>query len=311
MAIIIPELWAYVLLILIPILAISITIMASYYIRKKPSSKVTGYLSLFVRKLEIESIPTTDGDTNRTDAKRQIVSRLAIVYLLLILFYLSNTIGVFYYVMSDVVQTMTQGSTGLSRIVSSIIIESPFEGGWVGNLPWYGFVPLPPAGVDLFHEPWNWIFFTAAGTDNTSFLMNTTADMMLNSFFFASFFLVPLLFKTIRKSFVSSLFLFTSGMAVATRFIFGLFAQAWNLLFDSAIIQFGLEQVTAGELQVITEWEIISMTLPIIIVMCVIFSIIGWKLWRSHYPDHNRSHIWFMLYVIGSFWCSLFAIIIF
>ncbi|MHA1928063.1 MAG: hypothetical protein ACTSV2_05710 [Candidatus Thorarchaeota archaeon] len=309
MALIIPELWAFSLLILIPII-ITITLLTSLYMRKNPSSKATRFLSVFVQPLDAKSGQSIDNEVQQPDPKRKLISRLAIVYLLLFLFYLSNTIGVFYYVMSDVVQTMTQGSTGLSRIVSSILIESPFTGGWVGSLPWYGSIPLPPAGVNLFHDPWAWIFFTAARTDNLDFFLGTSTDMIVNSFFFASFFLVPLLYKPIRKSFMSSLFLFTSGMAIATRTIFGFFSQAWSLLFNSEIIQFGLYQVSAGQLQVITEWEIIIITLPILILMCAFFSLVGWKLWRGHYPDHNRSHIWFTLYVIGSFWLSLFTLLV-
>ena len=177
----------------------------------------------------------------------------------------------------------------------------------MGFFPWYGNLPLPPMNLDTFHETWSWIFFTSTGTDNPAFLNDTVWRILLGSVLSGLFFLVPLLFGVIRKSFLPSMFFFSTGMLTTMKGVFSCFSQAFKLEFASGSVTYGIQTITKKNLESITDL-LESFVLPlifVILILFVFFVILGRKLWRHHYPSHQFSHYWFMFYVTLSFWGSL------
>jgi len=126
--------------------------------------------------------------------------------------------------------------------------------------------------------------------------------MLLFSAIVGFVFLLPLASKTIRRSFLPSMFFFMTGMTVFTKAAIDAFAQACALAFLNAQIRFGLLVITGDMVPNLIQGILVS--IPIILAMFGLFSLIGWKLWKVHYPDTN-SRKWFMFFVILSFWGGL------
>jgi len=182
-----------------------------------------------------------------------------------------------------------------------VVFLSPFSAGWVGSLPWYGSFPLPGL-IDIYHEPWQWIFGTAAFTDNPLFMDTMVTVMLLFSAIVGVVFLAPLASKTIRRSFFPSMFFFMTSMIVFTKSAIDAFAQACALAYFNGQIRFG-QIVIAGDM-IPNLIQGIVVSIPIILAMFGLFSLIGWKLWKVHYHDAN-SRKWFMLFIFLSFWGGL------
>lgn len=238
--------------------------------------------------------------------KREIVVRLFLVYAGLVIFLLSIMIGEFYEAISDVVNDVSQGSTGYLRNWTSIDFLSPFNAGWVGGLPWYGMIPYPPWEVSLYHDSWAWTYSTAFFADNPGFFRSHALDMWILAIIFAVVFLAPLLFKSIRKSFIPSIFYLMTAMAIITRPFFGCFAQAW-VLASGGSIKYGISIVTAESFPLI--YEMLLFCSPIIVGLFVLFIVLARRLWRVHYND-TRSLNRFLTYVASSYWIGLIITIL-
>ncbi|MGY5881004.1 MAG: hypothetical protein RTV31_12180 [Candidatus Thorarchaeota archaeon] len=288
---------AIIIAIALPLVAISLCILIISSLRMSTGSKFRRYLSYLITPPKIGPIQTDEPET----LWREIKVRLFFVYTGIAIFLVSFMIGEFYQVIFDLILPVTQGSTGASRIVSSVVFQSPFSAGWVGSLPWYGTFPLPGI-IDVYHEPWKWIFGTAAFTDNPNFMDTMVTVMLLFSAAAGFVFLIPLASKTIRRSFLPSLFFFMTGMMVFTKAAIDAFAQACALAFFDAQIRFGLLVVTGDMVPNLVQGILVS--IPIVLAMFGLFSLIGWKLWKVHYPDAN-SQKWFILFIAVSFWAGL------
>ena len=281
----------------LPLIAICLCILIIPSLRKSTGSKIRRYLSYLITPPQIGSLKTDEPET----LWRQIKVRLFFVYIGIAIFLISFMIGEFYQVILDIILPVTQGSTGATRVVSSVVFQSPFSAGWVGSLPWYGAFPLPGL-IDTYHEPWRWIFATAAFTDNPNFMDSMVTVMLLFSAIAGFVYLLPLASKTIRRSFLPSMFFFMTGMMVFTKSAIDAFAQACALAFLNAQIRFGLLVITGDMIPNLIQGILVS--IPIILVMFGIFSLIGWKLWKVHYSD-SRSRKWFILFISLSFWVGL------
>jgi hypothetical protein len=308
------SLQATVLAILIPLLSIGLPVLLNH-ISKNGASGIVGKLcSYLTRPIPFESLAGESHAGMNSGEKRmfltkQIVLRLIIVYVLLALFLLGSTIAIFYQIIIDLAMVIIDPGF-VSKTWTVIVIDSPFSGGWYGSLPWYGQRFLPPAEAEVFHETWSWIFFSAGITDDATFFRGATQLILIPTILLSLLFLLPLGIKSIRESFLPSLYLFNAGMLVSTRGIFGCFGQAWNLEFNNVYIQYGLRIVTGGQLQVTTEMAVISTLLVVILALYFVFLIIGGKLWRCHYHDHKRSYLLFMLHVTLSYWFSLLGVMV-
>jgi hypothetical protein len=297
----------------IPALAIGLTIMIKVIVDRYPEKKGVRYLSRLTNPVTLEplepnsSAEITQGE-RRAHLTKQLGLRLVLVYLAIGLFLLSSVIGTFYYVMSDALMEVNQASTGALRIVSSVSLLNPFQGGWIGTQPWYGYLPLPSRNIEVLHDPWSWILFTCNFVDNPYFFQTEVIVMFGFTVIFGLVFLIPLAVKRIRQSFVASLFLFMTSMTTMTRVTFGLFAQAWRLDYAGEVITFGIHEIPGAEILQTT--GSISYGITMILGLFIVFVLIGGKLWRNHYPDHQRSHHWFMFFVALCYWGSL-AILMF
>jgi len=297
--------------ILIPI--VSVTITASLYLiaNRNPSNRLGRLASILTRPIPLKSLQSDNAESSSVNVqshlRKQLVNRYFLILLLLVLFLVSNLLATFYHIMSDYAINIIDPGF-VSSTWMNIIIESPFNGGWYGTLPWYGDRFLPPEGAIVYHETWNWIYFSAGITDDPTFFMGATNIVLIMTSLIGLVFLLPLITKPIRNSFSQSLFFFLTGMLVSTRGIFGYFSQAWKLEYGSSYLQYGSRLVTSGQLQVTTEAAIISNLFPIIGILCAIFVVVGGLLWKKHYPNHRRSYLLFMVYIAISYWVSLFFI---
>lgn len=286
----------------LPIIAVCLFILIVQSLKKGSSSKLRRYLSYLVTPPRIGSLESQEGNVDNRSAAlwREIKVRLYFVYLAIVLFLVAFVISEFYQVMFDLSLPVTQGSTGEIRSVTSVLFMSPFEAGWIGAMPWYGQLPAP-AGLGTYHTPWSWIFTTAAFTDNPSFLNTMVMTMLLISIIMGFVFLAPLASKTIRRSFLPSMFFFFTGMMVFTKTALGSAAQAIALALG-AQIQYGITIATGDMVPNLIQG--IAMGLPVILAMFCLFVVLGWKLWKVHYQD-SVSRKWFMFYVVMSFWLGL------
>jgi hypothetical protein len=299
---------ANLLVFAIPALAIGLTIVIKVIVDRYPEKRGVRYLShlakpVTLEPLELDSSAVSTQSERRAHLTKQLGLRMVLVYLAIGLFLLSSVIGTFYYVMSDALMEVNQSSTGELRIISSISLLNPFQGGWIGTLPWYGGFPLPPRNFEVFHDPWSWILFTCNFVDNPYFFQTEVIVMQVITAIFGLAFLIPLAVKRIRQSFVASLFLFMTSMTTMTRVAFGLFTQSWRLDYAGEVITFGVLEIEGAE--IVQTAGSITYGLSVILGLFIVFAVIGGKLWRSHYPDHRRSHYWFMLFVALCYWGTL------
>lgn len=168
-------------------------------------------------------------------------------------------------------------------------------------MPWYGGFPTPSA-LGTYHETWSWIFITASYTDNPFFLQTVISSLLGASFIFGLMFLAPLGIKTIRHSFVPSMFFLMSGMTIFSKAVFGCFAQAWALLFCDASITYGVVSATGDSMPNLI--DAISYGIPIILAMFALFILLGNRLWKTHYDD-SESRTWFLVFITLSYWIGL------
>ena len=295
---------ATIIVIALPIVVLCLFILISSRLRNGSGSKFRRYLSYLVSPPRIGSfnfVPAED-DAEQEHAAlwREIKVRLFFVYLGIAFFLISFMISEFYEVMFDLFLSVSQGSSEEMRTVTSVIFQSPFSAGWIGALPWYGQLPLP-AGLGTYHESWSWIFFTAGITDNPDFLNSTVMVMLLISIVVGLVFLAPLASKTIRRSFLPSMFFFLTGMLVFTKTAVGCAAQAITLALGGQI-QFGIKTVSGDMIPNLIQG--IAIGFPIVLAMFCLFIVIGWKLWKVHYSDPT-SRRWFIFSITVSFWLGL------
>ena len=274
-------------------------------LKEESGSTIRRYLSYLVNAPRIGLLSLSDRKDPQS-LKREVKVRLGFVYLGIGLFLISFIIAEFYKVFLDIQLPVTQGSTGEARIVTSIVFQSPFIAGWIGSMPWYGSFPLP-LGWRTYHESWDWIFFTAAVTDNPDFMGNTALAMALLSFLVGSVFLAPLISKKIRKSFMSSLFFFVTGMAVFTKTVLGFLAHALALFYGNAQLQIGVVIVTGTMIPDLN--EMVTWGLAFAAGLYLLFSALGWNLWQQHYTD-RKSRLWFMGFISMSYWLGFILMLL-
>ncbi|MFX1263099.1 MAG: hypothetical protein ACFFAZ_13510 [Promethearchaeota archaeon] len=282
----------------LPVLTLCLFALIIPWLRKGKGSRVRRYLSYLVTPPRIGSLK--NGSSEKA-LWREVKVRLFFVYMGIALFLLSFMIAEFYEVFMDTLLPVTQGSTGESRIVTSVIFQNPFTAGWVGSMPWYGGLPAPSA-LGTYHETWSWIFITDAYTDNPVFFETVLTSLLVLSIIIGLVLLAPLGIWTIRHSFVSSMFFLLTGMMVFTKAAFGCFAQAWALLYNDASINYGVLSATRDMFPSLA--DAILFGAPIILVMFALFIVIGNKLWKMYYDD-SGSRTWFLVFITMSYWTGL------
>ncbi len=293
---------ANVVALVLPIITVVLFYLIIPRLRNWSGSRLRRYLSYLITppRIRSEGSEHTDDDKEQKNAKswRKDRVRLFFYYLGIFLFLSSFVIGEFYEVMFDLLLPVSQGTTGETRIVLSVMFESAFNAGWIGSLPWMG--------VNVYHETWSWIFFTAAFTDNPIFLSTVIYFQSQVSIVVGVVFLLPLSIKRIRHSFFPSMFFFTTGMTIFAKASMSCLAYAVALAFGNAELEY--ITLTANGSMIPGLSNVIAVLLPIVLVMLTFFLILGRKLWSVYYSD-KRSSAWFMVYIVLSF-CLGFAITI-
>ena len=297
----IPLYVAILLVFLIPVTAISIALLLPILKRRTRSPRLLWLLDRIMNPPSFRSPPNAataqEQPTSLSSRHLSFFSCLAVLYLYIVLFVLGNLVGTFYSVAADISRSVTQGGTGLPRVVNGVLFQDTFHAGWTGDLPWYGVLPLPLKGMNTYHETWTWIFFVGyfAGED---FSLSMTQNIIGLTFIAGIVFLLPLLIGRIRTSFVPSLFFFVVGMTTATRALFGCFAQALKLGYFGDTLQFGLLQLSAADFPLDVLNTVIFTLLPFVSLMFVLFPVLGYVLWKRHYPGSRRSAAWFAVSVL-------------
>ena len=239
----------------------------------------------------------------------QIVARLVIMYLILMVFLLSNIVATFNYVMADVILPVNQGSTGDLRTWSAILLNTPFSGGWLGTFPWYGNDLLPPLTVDTFHETWDWVYFLIPVSDNPNLAATLIPFLLIMPMVMGLIYLIPLARRSIRESYLPSLLLFNFGMLTVMYGMFNCFAVSLYLLDPLASITYGLYTVSAASMSGIPALMVPILTLAFL-GFFLIFMVLGRKLGRIHYPESQKAQRFFMMFVALTYWLSLFFVIL-
>ncbi|MHA1959020.1 MAG: hypothetical protein ACW99U_02235 [Candidatus Thorarchaeota archaeon] len=293
--------------IILPLIPVLIAILGWIWIRRNPDSRILGKLSFLGRaqgtieqKKEGDSLSS---ESEKLQLKNQLLTTLAFVYIAIALFLISNVIAEFYVVVGDISFNITQGTTDFARTVTSVEILNPFYGGWIGSFPWYGSFELPPTNSEVFHNTWNWVFFTAARTDNANFFGGMIEDMFYRVLPFGILFLLPLAIRSIRESAVPSFFQLITSMTITSRVTFGVFAQAWNLHFGGTTLQYGIAVVNGEMLPVLT--TVLGYAVVFIVGIYIVYVVLAVGLWRVHYPQKERSKVSYILLVSAYYWLSL------
>jgi len=283
--------------VVLPIIAVCFFIITIPWLKNGSGSKLRRYLSYAIRPpgASEENSDTHEGSAISPEDK----NRLYFYYLGIALFLISFFIGEFYQVLIDLSLPVNQSTTGEYRSATTVVFQSLFNAGWIGSLPWFG--------VTDYHGTWAWIFFTAGITDNPGFLRGVLEILVIISLVVGCVFLAPLVIKSIRQSFVPSMFFFMTGMTIFTKTAVGYFAGALKLLYSSLEFQYTNIVVTSNMIPNYT-WVLTSCVL-MIVPMFALFVILGRKLWKVHYTD-SRSRAWFTAYISLSFWIGLILMVV-
>jgi len=293
---------AIIIVIALPIIALCLFILTIPWLRNGTGSKLRRYLSYSVSppKLGANKAEAQEDEPEEPAILcREDKVKLFFFYLAIVLFLVSFMIGEFYEVMIDLMLPVNQGSTGEFRTMISVIFQSPFNAGWIGALPWTGFT--------TYHETWNWIFFTAAITDNPDFLGTIIFILLLISIGMALAFLSPLAIKSIRQSFLPAMFFFTTGMTIFTKVVAGYFAEALALVLLNVQLEYMLGVVTADMIPDLV--VLLATGFLFMLAMFALFIMLGRKLWSVYYTD-SKSRTWFMMYITLTFVLGLALTII-
>ncbi len=288
---------ANIMAVLLPIISVCLFILIIPAMKNGSGSKVRRYISYLINPPKLSDTAPKEGVDSLW---RRNKVRLFFYYLGAILFLTIFMIGEFYEVMIDLLLPVQQGITGNMREITNVAFQSLFNAGWIGSLPWIGLIS--------YHETWNWVYFTAAFTDNVDFLGTMNAFLILFSIVVGLVYLAPLVIKTIRHSFLPSMFYFLTGMTIFTKAAISSLAYATVIAFGSLKLDY-LSVVATGSMIPGLPFAIAILTL-IVLAMFGFFMILGRRLWRIYYPD-SESRKWFMLYVAVSFWLGfVFSILV-
>jgi hypothetical protein len=280
-----PVLHATIIAIVLPILLVCLSILLVPILRDGSASRLRRYLSYLVN-------PPED-DIDSSSARKDRV-RIFFYYIGIILFLTSFVIGEFYEVILDLTLPITQSSTGDIREAVAIVFQSPFNAGWFGSLPWIG--------LDMYHETWHWIYVTGAITDNPGFLSQVNETLIVSSMGLGLVFLIPLLIKRIRHSFLPSMFFFMTSMAILTKAAISSFAYAVVLAYGGVELEYISFTATGAMISGLTSFIVVLLLL--VLAMFGLFTFLGRRLWKIFYSD-SRSRNWFTVYLALSFWMTL------
>ena len=297
------------LAVLIPISMILLTIIINFLAKKEDNSFLTRFAKFVSKPFEFKQLLKNQDLKELPETKirkivgKELLFRMNLIYFLILIFLFSSFLGELYQALADrtlliIFTNMVEGSSPPSSVWTSIIIESPFSSGFRGYQTWYGMYPNPILESQYYHTTWGWIFYTSGlfnnlfpnmqydffGTSVNSLVFTYSSLIMVFTMIVGGIFLLPLLWKNIRQSFLASLLFFEAGMVIGTKGVFSCFAQAWKIEVNGNILQYGAFIISRST--VAAQWVILGL-IPVIIGFYFLFLWIGKKLWKVHYSQTN------------------------
>ena len=312
---IIPQVFALVLFFLIPILLYVFTIMILKYSNENSTSKVRRWLYTARKPLGFKSLSNEDlqqmPDEDRSQfVQKEVILRLLALYIVVAVFFLSNIVGSFYTIIADVAQDIGNAGSSELRTWSAIAFPTPFSGGWVGTFPWYGYGLWPPGYLEIYHEPWNWVFHTTALVDgNPNFFSNITTELIVLPLAVGIVLLLPLARRSVREAFLPSIVHLHFSMLVIVSTLFNCFAEAFKLVVLSNELTYGQYVVAAVDLNGLPS-TILAILSPVLLLVFVLFFGISYKLGGTHYGDSTKAKWLFVANTSILYWMSLLLAIL-
>ncbi|NPD87748.1 MAG: hypothetical protein HGN29_03445 [Asgard group archaeon] len=320
------------LAILIPIIILVLTVIISYLAKKESNSKINRVAKFLTEPFQFKPL-LKDSDLSelpeiktRKIIGKEILFRLNLVYYIIVIFLLCSFLGELYQVLADrtlliIFTNIVSDSAPSSSIWSTIVIESPFSSGFRGFQPWYGMYPNPILESQYYHQTWEWIFYTSGVYNNffpnmqyhffgesvNTLVFSFSGLLMVFMLIIGTIFLLPLLWKEIRKSFLASLFFLEAGMIIGTKGVFSSFAQAWKIEVNDQLLQYGA--IAISRASIAAEWVILGL-IPVIIGFFFFFLWIGKRIWKVHYSQtESISKKTFLIAVSINYFVALIVLL--
>jgi hypothetical protein len=222
-------------------------------------------------------------------------SSLLLLFVGIAIFIIANLLATFYLSFIDVMHVINIDNAEFVSNVSFISIDDPFHGGWLGNL-----------GLHVHHETWEWLLFTGIAWGNDVFLQSRIIVIIQELLIASLFFLIPLLFKQVREAVVPSILLFLTGTLTIIRGFIGMLGKTVLVLYFGGTLDMGYVSYDLADIGPEGFMQIMMISLPVVLVGLVVFSILGYFYWKSQFKERGFSAKWFILFVMGTYLVPLF-----
>jgi hypothetical protein len=318
---------------LIPVSMILLSIIINCLAKRKDDSLFRRFAKFLSTPFEFQQLSKNQELIELPEIKarkiirKELLFRMNLIYLLILIFLFCSFLGELYQVLADrtlliIFTNIVDGSPPPSSIWTSVVIVSPFSSGFRGFQPWYGMYPTPVLESQYYHSTWGWIFYTSGlfnnlfhnmqydffGTSVNSLVFTYSSLIIVFTLIIGGLFLLPLLWKNMRQSFLVSLFFFEAGMVISTKGAFSCFAQAWKIEVNGNLLQYGAHIISKSTIA--AQWVILGL-IPIIIGLYFLFLWIGKKLWKVHYSQTNSvTKRTFLIAVSINYLVSLLVLLI-
>jgi hypothetical protein len=161
-------------------------------------------------------------------------------------------------------------------------------------------------GLHVHHETWEWLLFTGIAWGNDVFLQSRIIVIIQELLIASLFFLIPLLFKQVREAVVPSILLFLTGTLTIIRGFIGMLGKTVLVLYFGGTLDMGYVSYDLADIGPEGFMQIMMISLPVVLVGLVVFSILGYFYWKSQFKERGFSAKWFILFVMGTYLVPLF-----
>ncbi|MHA2206957.1 MAG: hypothetical protein ACXABC_13945 [Candidatus Thorarchaeota archaeon] len=299
--ILIPPILALVLAFLIPISICIITGLAIIAKRRGFNGRF-GTIAKALYFPKLEGVAKDEGTHEISGAN----SSLLLLFVGIAIFIIANLLATFYLSFIDVMHVINVDNAEFVSNVSFVTIDDPFHGGWLGILPWYGGYPMPPLGLHVPHETWEWLLFTGIAWGNDVFLQSRIMVINQELLIASLFFLIPLLFRPVREAVVPSILLYLTGTLTIIRGFIGMLGKTVSVLFFGGTLDMGYMSYDLTDIGTEGFMQIVMISLPIILAGLAVFSILGYFFWKSQFKERGFSAKWFIIFVMGTYLVPFF-----
>ncbi|NHK30358.1 MAG: hypothetical protein FK730_03340 [Asgard group archaeon] len=321
-----------VLAVLIPIIAILASLLIYYLSKRNDKPKISRVASLIITPIQFKPLMNNPELNDKTEmeskkyVRKEIFSRAFLIYYIIGIFIFCSFMGELYQILTDralviIFTRVIDGASPPESVWTSTVIDSPFSSGFRGYSTWYGMYPNPILPVNYFQRTWEWIFYSSGlynnlfpnmqyeffGESVNTLVYGFSSLIIVATLLIGGLFLMQLLWKGIRKSFLASLFFFEAGMIIGTKGIFSCFATAWQIEVNGKLLQYGAYIISRTTIA--AQWVILGI-LPAIIGLYFLFLWIGKKIWQIHYSEsQSLSKKSFLISVSINYFAALLILL--